>query len=183
MQCKDVIEDHWLITARKIPSPNYNERPPGVDIDLLVIHNISLPAGEFGTGCVEQLFTNCLDCLSHPSFEELDGLKVSSHLYIDRVGEVVQFVPFNLRAWHAGQSEYQGRCNCNDFSVGIEMEGTDNCPYTDQQYQSLSNVTRSLMMAYPAITTDRIVGHCEIAPDRKTDPGAAFDWERYKGHL
>lgn len=175
--------NHLFQNSRFILSPNCNQRPAGTIIDLLVIHNISLPAGQFGSGCIEQLFTNCLDCSSHHSFEELHGLEVSSHLLIDRSGEVTQFVPFDLRAWHAGESEYQNRRGCNDFSIGIELEGTDHCPYTEQQYQALITVTRQLMCDYPAITVDNIVGHSEISPGRKTDPGSVFDWSHYLNQL
>lgn len=165
---------------RRCPSPNFNERPDNTSINLLVIHNISLPAGQFGGGYVEKLFTNCLDCSSHPGFDDLRSLEVSAHLFIDRCGEMTQFVPLNLRAWHAGESEYCGQRGCNDFSIGIELEGTDDCPYTDSQYTQLVKVTREILSHYPAITLEGIVGHRDIAPDRKTDPGKAFDWGRYK---
>ena len=177
------IANHWLTPARHLLSPNCNQRPVGEEIDLLVIHNISLPAGEFGGNYIEQLFTNCLNCRAHPSFFDLQELTVSSHLLIDRQGEVTQFVPFDQRAWHAGQSSYQGRDNCNDFSIGIELEGTDNCLYTEQQYQRLIVVTRKIMASYPAIGLDSIVGHSDIAPGRKTDPGDAFDWDYYLTQL
>jgi AmpD protein len=152
-------------------------------IDLLVIHNISLPAGQFGSGCIDQLFTNCLDCNAHPSFADLRGVEVSSHLLIDRQGELTQYVPFDQRAWHAGESCFNGRSGCNDFSIGIELEGTDYCPYTEQQYQSLARVVRQLMQNYPAITAANIVGHSDIAPGRKTDPGPAFDWSYFHQYL
>ena len=175
--------DHWLASCRHLPSVNFNARPKGAGISLLVIHNISLPAGEFGGDCIEKLFTNCLDCNAHPDFDQLRGLEVSSHCLINRAGEITQFVPLNQRAWHAGESSFQGRSNCNDFSIGIELEGTDNYPYTALQYQALRELTRQIMADYPAITVDRIVGHCDIAPGRKTDPGAAFDWSFFKGLL
>lgn len=174
------IYDGWLVTARHCPSPNFNARPNGVAIDLLVIHNISLPAGEFGTGCIEDLFLNCLDCTQHPSFAGLESLQVSAHCLIERNGQVVQFVPFDQRAWHAGVSQYQGRSDCNHFSIGIELEGTDHIPYGDAQYEALAELTRALIAAYPGITPERIVGHSDIAPQRKTDPGPAFDWTRYR---
>lgn len=148
-------------------------------VDLLVIHNISLPAGEFGGDYVEQLFTNCLDCTRHPSFDQLQGVEVSAHLFIDRGGEVTQFVAFDQRAWHAGVSSYCHRDNCNDFSIGIELEGSDDCPYTGRQYQVLAEVTSGLLEHYPSLRADRIVGHSDIAPGRKTDPGPAFDWQHY----
>ncbi|RNL59022.1 1,6-anhydro-N-acetylmuramyl-L-alanine amidase AmpD [Zhongshania marina] len=173
----------WLANANKIPSPNFNQRPDPSEISLLVIHNISLPAGNFGGPYVQQLFTNCLDCSAHPSFADLQGLTVSAHLFIDRLGGITQFVSFNDRAWHAGVSQFDGRENCNDFSIGIELEGSDDCAYSEAQYRELLAVTESLQSYYPAITTARIVGHCDIAPDRKTDPGAAFDWTYYKNAL
>lgn len=168
----------WLSAAAHCPSPNFNQRPAHDDISLLVIHNISLPAGEFGTGHIHQLFTNELDCSCHESFSDLKGLEVSAHCLIDREGGITQFVSFLNRAWHAGQSVYQGRSNCNDFSIGIEMEGTDELPYTPAQYESLAALTNSLVTRYP-ITKNSIVGHCDIAPGRKTDPGNAFDWSGY----
>lgn len=170
-----------LLAASKYShSPNYNERPASLVIDLLVIHGISLPPGEFGSSDVEALFTNQLDTAKHPYFQTIADAKVSSHLFIRRDGEIRQFVPFNKRAWHAGHSQFQGRDNCNDFSIGIELEGTDTLAYTDIQYQHLAEVTRAIMQAYPGITLDRIVGHSDIAPGRKTDPGASFDWVYYR---
>lgn len=148
-----------------------------------MIHNISLPAGEYGTGRIEQLFTNCLPPDAHPTFAEIYRLRVSSHLLIDRAGEVTQFVPFNKQAWHAGQSCFRGRERCNEFSIGIEVEGTDFEPYTDAQYDSLTEVTMALFRTYPDLNVDRIAGHSDIAPGRKTDPGPCFDWERYKSAL
>lgn len=179
----DSVHDHWISGVRRLCSPNFNQRPADAEVSLLVIHNISLPAGQFGSGCVEQLFTNCLDCCSHPDFASLEGLQVSAHLFIDRRGAVTQFVPLNCRAWHAGESEYCGRSGCNDYSIGVELEGTDDCPYTTEQYQSLVTMTQYLCKAYPAISKDRIVGHSDIAPGRKTDPGQAFDWGYYLGLL
>lgn len=173
----------WLEPAAHCPSPNFGERPPNTVIDLLVIHNISLPAGEFGNGNIRDLFCNCLNCDAHPSFADLSDLRVSSHLLIDRAGAVTQFVGFGERAWHAGVSEYQGKTNCNDFSIGVELEGTDTIPYTLEQYQALVQVTRTLQHRYPHISSQRIVGHCDIAPGRKTDPGPAFDWHYYKKEL
>lgn len=169
----------WLVDARKLPSPNYNERPNPQNISLLVIHNISLPPEQFGHSYICDFFTNCLDISADPYFEEIADLQVSSHLLIDREGRITQFVPFDQRAWHAGQSCYEGVENCNDYGVGIELEGADTIPYTGQQYQSLAAVTRVLMERYPAITRQRIVGHSDISPGRKTDPGPAFDWKHY----
>ena len=174
---------HWLPNVKCLPSPNYNLRPAGACVNLLVIHNISLPCGHYGGGHIEQLFLNCLDCSVHQSFSDLQNVEVSSHLLIDRVGEVTQFVPLNYRAWHAGESSYQGCFGCNDFSIGIELEGSDNDPYTSMQYQALIELTHSIMKVYPDITANRIVGHCEIAPKRKTDPGPAFDWKVYLDQL
>lgn len=161
------------------PSPNFDERPIGQEIDLLVIHNISLPPGEFEGNYVQAFFSNQLRQDDHAYFKEIAHLKVSSHLFIRRDGEIWQFVPFTKRAWHAGQSFFAGRENCNHFSIGIELEGTDSIPYTPAQYYRLAQVTSLLMQHYP-ITLDRIVGHCEIAPERKTDPGPSFDWQHYK---
>jgi AmpD protein len=173
----------WLDGAERCLSPNCNERPVGEEVNLLVIHNISLPPGEFGGSCIREFFCNELDCDAHPYFDQLRDMEVSSHLLIERDGHVVQFVPFGLRAWHAGQSSFQGRENCNDFSIGIELEGTDDGAYTDAQYSSLAAVTRELQHRYPAITAQRITGHSDIAPGRKTDPGPAFDWPRYMNLL
>ena len=177
------IVDHWLVNARRVPTTNFNSRPADTDIDLLVIHNISLPAGEFGGGYIEQLFTNCLDCQQHPGFAGLENLEVSSHLLIDRGGIATQFVAFDQRAWHAGVSSFCGRLNCNDFSIGIELEGCDDYPYTPQQYKTLVDVTGHLLASYPSLHTENIVGHSDIAPDRKTDPGPAFDWDYFRAQL
>ena len=173
------IADGWLQEVTRAPSPNKDNRPEGGDISLLVIHNISLPPGEFGGGYIEKLFANQLDGGAHPYFAAIADLKVSAHLLIDRAGQVTQFVNFADRAWHAGQSRYADRERCNDYAVGIELEGTDIDAFTDQQYGALAAVSRALMAAYPAITPDRIVGHRDIAPGRKTDPGDCFDWYRY----
>lgn len=175
--------DGWIDGARICPSPNYNERPATDAVSLLVIHNISLPPGEFGGKAVEDLFLNRLDSHAHPSFRKLQGLKVSAHFYIRRDGELVQFVSLHDRAWHAGRSSFEGRPECNDYSIGVELEGTDQEPFTDHQYARLQFLTRLLMAQYPALTADRIVGHEHIAPDRKTDPGPAFDWQRYLDQL
>jgi len=178
------IESHWLIGARRADSPNQDERPiPASEIDLLAIHSISLPPGSFGEAYIEQFFCNQLDPNAHPYFQEISNLRVSAHLLIYRSGETVQFVPFDLRAWHAGESRYQGRSSCNDFSFGIEIEGTDKTPYTDTQYVKLAEVTQSLFRSYPRLLPERIVGHSDIAPERKTDPGPSFDWTRYRSLL
>lgn len=163
--------------ARQHMSPNCDSRPDETDISLIVIHGISLPPGKFGNHYIDQLFSNQLDPNEHPYFKEIAGLKVSSHLLVRRDGEVVQYVPLNKRAWHAGVSCYETRDCCNDFSIGIEMEGEDETPYTDIQYQVLSTLIRDLVKNYPALNKKTITGHCDIAPGRKTDPGKAFDWE------
>ncbi len=170
---------------RFLPSPNFNARPDGEVVNLLVIHNISLPPGEFGNHYIDQLFCNELDSTAHPSFERLNlkDLKVSAHFLIDRTGTVTQYVPITERAWHAGVSKWNGRENCGDFSIGIELEGTDEIPYTDAQYLELALLTKRLIQYFPAISIDRIVGHSDIAPERKSDPGTAFDWPRYRALL
>jgi AmpD protein len=166
--------------ARYVASGNCDERPPGEAITLLVIHNISLPPGEFGGDGIERLFTNQLDCAAHPYYRALAGLRVSAHFLIRRTGELLQFVPCTKRAWHAGVSTWCGRSGCNDFSIGIELEGTDDLPYTEPQYRVLAELARALQSAYP-ITA--IAGHRDIAPARKTDPGASFDWPRFRSSI
>ena len=167
-----------LLDTLYVPSPNCDERADPTDINLIVVHNISLPPGEFGGPYIEQLFTNTLNIDDHPYFETIAELKVSAHILIRRDGEVIQFVPFMKRAWHAGESCFQDRNCCNDFSIGIELEGTDDLPYTEQQYIQLANLVAALMDLYPAITRERITGHCDIAPARKTDPGPTFQWSK-----
>ena len=175
----------WLQGVRCLPSPNFNARPATTVIDLLVIHNISLPPGEFGgDNCgndnIDALFCNTLDCDAHPFFDALRDLRVSAHFFISRAGRVTQYVSLDDRAWHAGVSQWEGREQCNDFSIGIELEGADTTPYTDAQYAALAGLAQILMQRYPAITPARIVGHSDIAPGRKTDPGEAFDWLRFR---
>lgn len=160
-------------------SPHFDERPQPDDISLLVVHCISLPEGEYGTPYIQDLFLGQLDCGCHPDFAPLNGLRVSAHCVIRRNGTVEQYVPFDKRAWHAGVSRYCGRRRCNDFSIGIELEGTDHSAYTQAQYEALTDVTRALLATYPKLTRRRIVGHEHIAPGRKTDPGHAFDWPTY----
>lgn len=172
------INAHRLQEAEFISSPNCSDRPPGTAIDLLIIHNISLPPGRFGGGYVDQLFCNTLDCSAHPYFRQLEQLRVSAHLLIDRNGRVRQYVSFDKQAWHAGESAHAGRQRCNEFSIGIELEGTDELEFTDSQYGSLSDICTLLMATYPGIQRDRIVGHSDVAPGRKTDPGPCFDWQR-----
>jgi len=169
-----------LCAARWVPSPNHDGRPPGTEVDLLVIHGISLPPGGFGGPWIEQLFQNRLNPEAHPYFRTIAGLRVSSHLLIRRDGELIQFVDFNERAWHAGVSCFAGRTVCNDFSIGIELEGADSIPYTDAQYGVLGATVRELMLRFPGIQPGGILGHSDIAPGRKTDPGPAFDWARLK---
>lgn len=172
-----------LDAARLQPSPNCDERPAGETVDLIVIHGISLPPDEFGGPWIEAFFTNGLDPTAHPYFRAIASLRVSAHLLIRRDGEMIQYVPFHRRAWHAGESVYAGRQRCNDFSIGIELEGTDQRPYTDCQYQQLAGAIIALRIAYPAIRPERLVGHVDIAPGRKTDPGPAFDWPRLRQML
>lgn len=176
---KMITGDGWYGESERHLSPNFDSRPAGETIDLLVIHNISLPPDQYGGGFVHQLFANTLRQQDHPYFAGIAGLRVSSHLFIERSGKITQFVPFAARAWHAGESSFGGRTGCNDFSIGIELEGTDIEPYTAAQYGQLVLATCAIMDAYPAITRQRIVGHSDIAPGRKTDPGIAFDWHRY----
>jgi N-acetyl-anhydromuramoyl-L-alanine amidase len=173
------IKDGYLIAAVQCPSPNANLRPQGQSVSLLVIHNISLPPGQFGTGCVQSFFTNQLDSSLDPYFQSIAGLQVSAHLFIERDGTITQFVPFDTRAWHAGVSSFHGVANCNDYSIGIELEGCDDIAYTDAQYNALAETAQQILAAYPLITPARIVGHNQIAPERKTDPGEAFDWDRF----
>ena len=173
-----MAETGTLATARQCPSPNQDDRPAECPVDLLVLHNISLPPDEYGGPWIDALFQNRLDPEAHPYFATIHQLRVSAHLLIRRDGELVQYVPFHRRAWHAGVSCHQGRDSCNNFSIGIELEGSDEIPYSDHQYLALAQVTKEIMRCYPAITPERITGHADIAPGRKNDPGPAFDWER-----
>lgn len=166
----------WLRGVRQVVSPNCDARPPGTAVELLVIHNISLPPGEFGGAAIARLFTNTLDATAHPYYEQLKGLKVSAHFLIRRDGAIIQFVPCDKRAWHAGVSLWQGRSACNDFSIGIELEGSDDVPFSERQYLALARLTRLLRRRHPIRA---IVGHADIAPGRKTDPGPLFDWPHY----
>ncbi len=167
-----------MLGVERTPSPNCDQRPAGEEVDLLVIHGISLPAGEFGTSYVERLFTNRLTGGEEDGFELLRDLRVSAHLFIRRDGHLVQYVSLESRAWHAGVSSFEGRERCNDFSIGVELEGADDVPYADAQYRQLQVLIHSIREKYPRITAERIVGHSEIAPGRKSDPGPAFEWER-----
>ncbi|MCK4705921.1 MAG: 1,6-anhydro-N-acetylmuramyl-L-alanine amidase AmpD [Gammaproteobacteria bacterium] len=166
--------------AQYTASANTDERPVDTDIDLLVIHSISLPPGEYGGPWIEKLFTNALPADEHPYFKEIHELKVSSHVLIRRDGTVQQFVPFHQRAWHAGQSCYEGRETCNDFSIGIELEGTDDSAFENIQYQQLAELIDALTRSYPNIDKNRLTGHSDIAPGRKTDPGTGFDWDKLR---
>jgi AmpD protein len=172
----------WCQGAHHCPSPNFNQRPQG-EVSLLVIHNISLPPGQFGTGKVQEFFQNRLIVDEHPYFAEIASLRVSAHFLIERDGALTQFVSCGERAWHAGLSCFAGRENCNDFSLGVELEGTDEQPFSDAQYAALVELTVELQRVYPSLTLERICGHSDIAPTRKTDPGPAFDWSRLRAAL
>lgn len=173
-----VTDEHWLAGVERLVSPNCDARDDPRAIELVVVHGISLPPGEFGGGHVEDLFLDRLDPDAHPSFATLAGVRVSSHLLISRRGRVTQFVPFHRRAWHAGVSSWRGRPRCNDYAIGIELEGCDHRPYTASQYRRLRRVLVALFARYPRLAPDAVVGHFEIAPGRKTDPGPVFDWRR-----
>jgi AmpD protein len=164
--------------VRQVASPNHDARPDGVQADLIVVHGISLPPGEYGGPWIDRLFMNTLPGEAHPYFAQVAPLHVSAHLAVRRDGEITQYVRFDRRAWHAGRSAYEGRPECNDFSVGIELEGTDSDPYEEAQYDSLAAVVAALCAAYPRLSPGRLAGHSDVAPGRKTDPGPAFDWPR-----
>ena len=172
----------WCAGVRHCPSAHCNERPQG-EISLLVLHNISLPPGQFGTGKVQEFFTSGLNASEHAYFAGIVDMRVSAHFFIERDGQISQFVSCLQRAWHAGVSSFAGRENCNDFSLGIELEGTDDLPYSEAQYDALVPLVQQLLAAYPALSVERICGHCDIAPGRKTDPGPAFDWPRLRTAL
>ncbi len=169
----------WIHKVRRVKSPNCDKRPDNTGISLIVIHGISLPPGQYGHNHIDQLFANTLNPEQHPYFRQIEKLRVSAHLLIDRTGTLTQYVPFNLRAWHAGDSCFEGCLACNDYSIGIELEGCDDQAYEQAQYLKLGEVVKVLMTGWPAITRDRIAGHSDIAPGRKTDPGSAFDWEYF----
>ncbi len=171
--------DNWIKDIRRVMSPNCDDRPSDCGIDLIVVHGISLPPGEYGGPYIDGLFTNTLDENEHEYFREIRDLRVSAHLLIDRKGELTQYVPFRRRAWHAGESCFGDRTRCNDFSIGIELEGCDDDPYEAVQYRRLADVVDALRGRWPAVTRERIVGHCHVAPERKTDPGPGFDWEYF----
>jgi N-acetyl-anhydromuramoyl-L-alanine amidase len=177
------LESGLIAGARIVLSPNYDERPAGAPPELIVVHGISLPPDEYGGPWIDRLFMNDLPAAAHPYFAQIEGLKVSSHALIRRDGECVQYVPFHLRAWHAGASSFQGRDRCNDFSIGIELEGSDEHPYEPAQYRELARLILALCKAYPTLATERVTGHSDISPGRKTDPGPAFDWPRLRALL
>ena len=177
------IDSGLMLGVRQIASPNHDARPPGVEADLIVVHGISLPPGEFGGPWIDRLFAHTLPAEMHPYFAEVCSLRVSSHLVIQRDGAVTQYVSFIDRAWHAGMSSYQGREACNDFSVGVELEGTDTLEYEAVQYGVLAEVIAALCAAYPRLSPQRVVGHSDVSPGRKTDPGPAFDWPRARGQI
>jgi N-acetyl-anhydromuramoyl-L-alanine amidase len=175
-----VDEEGWLTGVRRLPSPNCDDRPPDTPIDLLVVHAISLPPGIYGGDYIDEFFTNRLHADAHPYFRTIETLRVSAHVVIKREGEVIQYVPFHRRAWHAGVSDFQGRRSCNDFSIGIELEGWDRDPYEHVQYQILAELIGTLSVHWPGIRPERVVGHSDIASGRKTDPGPAFEWRRLR---
>jgi AmpD protein len=168
----------WLVNEEQQKSPHFSLRDKSAEVYLLVVHNISLPPQQFGGGYITDFFLGKLDQKAHPYFEEIAQLKVSAHCLITRNGHIVQYVSFDDKAWHAGVSSYEGTDKCNDFSIGIELEGADNIPYTQEQYQALAQLTKTLKVSYPKIK-DNITGHSDIAPGRKTDPGGAFNWEHF----
>jgi N-acetyl-anhydromuramoyl-L-alanine amidase len=172
-----------LTGVRQVLSPHFDARPAGTVAELLVVHGISLPPGEFGGPWIDRLFTGTLPPEAHPYFRELAAARLSAHALVRRDGAIVQYVPFGERAWHAGASQYRGRSTCNDFSVGVELEGTDDTPYTEAQYQQLAALAAALLAAYASLSAEHIVGHSDIAPGRKTDPGATFDWPRFRALL
>lgn len=175
--------DDWLNDAHRVPSPNCDARPPGTQVELVVIHAISLPPQQFGSGDVRRFFTNQLDPAAHPYYATIADLRVSAHFLIERSGDLTQFVALSARAWHAGQSLWCGREACNDFSLGIELEGCDELAFTESQYRRLATLLQQLMVRYPGLLPAAVVGHADIAPGRKTDPGPNFDWPRVRRDL
>ncbi len=177
------IKNHWLQQVSRVISPNYDDRPMEEPASLIVIHCISLPPEQFGGDYIDQLFCNQLNPEEHPYFKEIYQLRVSSHLLIKRTGEIVQYIPFNKRAWHAGISEYKGKDRCNDFSIGVELEGSENHPYTANQYQQLISATQALIKYYPNLSVEHITRHSDISPGRKTDPGESFNWDWFLSEI
>ncbi|HEY5101813.1 MAG TPA: 1,6-anhydro-N-acetylmuramyl-L-alanine amidase AmpD [Steroidobacteraceae bacterium] len=169
-----------LSDVTQVLSPHFDARPAGTVASLIIVHGISLPPGEFGGPWVDRLFTGTLPSDAHPYFAKASERRVSAHAYIRRDGRITQYVPFGARAWHAGESQFEGRAACNDFSIGIELEGTDERAYEDAQYESLASLIRTLLATYPSLAKERLVGHSDVAPGRKTDPGPAFDWPRLR---
>jgi len=183
MRCEVHTATGLLIGARQVLSPHCDDRPQGMNPELLVLHGISLPPGEFGGPWIDRLFTGSLPAAAHPYFAQIAEARVSAHVLIRRDGELVQYVAFGRRAWHAGVSQFEGRPACNDFSVGIEFEGADDCRYEESQYAAAAALLQALLRAYPTLAVQRLVGHSDIAPGRKTDPGAAFDWAKMRAML
>lgn len=183
MQQTISIQQGWLPQAKQISSPHFDSRPNKQDISLLIIHYISLPPEQFGGHYIDDFFQGKLDIQAHPYFAQLENMRVSAHCLINRQGEITQYVNFEDRAWHAGVSQFQGREKCNDYAIGIELEGSNEQPFTAEQYEALIHLTQAIMIAYPRITLDRIVGHCDVSPERKIDPGQYFDWKYYLGSL
>ncbi|WP_373817946.1 1,6-anhydro-N-acetylmuramyl-L-alanine amidase AmpD [Glaesserella sp.] len=177
------IENGWLTEQKQVISPHFSPRPDKEDISLLVIHYISLPPDEFGGDFIDRFFEGTLDPTLHPYFEEIKALRVSAHCLINRQGQITQYVNFNDMAWHAGVSCFAGREKCNEFSIGIELEGSNNQPFTEAQYRTLATLTQALMLTYPQITSERIAGHNQISPDRKIDPGQYFNWDYFRSLL
>ncbi len=175
-----IDENHWLSDVKHVPSPHFDARPDETIISLLVLHHISLPPQQYGGPYIEQFFQGALDASQHPFFKVIEKMKVSAHCLIKRDGQVVQFVPFNARAWHAGKSSFAGEERCNDYSIGIELEGSEFDVYTSKQYKSLTLLSKLVMERYPAISPSRITGHQYISPLRKSDPGLCFDWKTYR---
>jgi AmpD protein len=178
-----IDDEGWIREIARLPSPNADSRPPDCEPSLVVVHGISLPPGEFGGPWIDRLFTNSLPADAHKYFAGIAHLKVSAHVLVRRDGEIRQYVPFTARAWHAGESSWCGRRVCNNFSIGIELEGTDEIPYTDPQYEQLAALVAVLRQSYASLRDAGIVGHDDIAPGRKTDPGPAFDWRRFERTL
>ncbi len=170
----------WLDGVRRVESPNSDDRPPGLGPELIVVHGISLPPGRFGDGWIDRFFLNELPAAADPYFATIAELRVSAHALVTRDGALTQYVSFNRRAWHAGRSTHCGRTECNDFSVGIELEGTDDVPYESAQYETLATLIRALRRAYRSLRSADVVGHSDIAPGRKTDPGPSFEWQRLR---
>jgi len=173
----------FLTGVRQVLSPHFDARPSGALPELLVVHGISLPPGEFGGPWIDRLFTGTLPWDEHPYFKQIEGLRASAHALVRRDGQIVQYLPFGERAWHAGQSAWRGRTGCNDFSIGVELEGTDDMPYTDAQYEALAALSAALIATYPSLSAQTIAGHSEVSPGRKTDPGPSFDWARFRALL